>query len=72
MKSLIDNVDIKKGKISQFFGEITIKSSPPIYVYVPFSCPFFQGLSMALRSHDQFEASHWSIGRVELRKIAKF
>ena len=24
-------MDIKKGKNSQFFGEITIKASPPIY-----------------------------------------
>ena len=23
-------------------------------------CSFFQGLSLALRSHDQFQASHWS------------
>ena len=23
----------KKGKNSQFFGEITIKASPPIYIY---------------------------------------
>ena len=27
----IHNVDIKKGKNSQFLGEITIKASPPIY-----------------------------------------
>ena len=26
---------------------------------VPFPCDFFQGLSLALRSHDQFEVSHW-------------
>ena len=26
-------MDIKKGKKSQFFGEITIKVSPPIYIY---------------------------------------
>ena len=26
----------------------------------PFSCDFFQGLSLALRSHDQIPASHWS------------
>ena len=31
-----------------------------VYVYVPFQCNFFQGLSLALRSHDQFKASHWS------------
>ena len=27
---------------------------------VPFPCNFFRGLSLALRSHDQFGASHWS------------
>ena len=31
-----------------------------IYLYVPFQCKFFLGLSLALRSHDQFQASHWS------------
>ena len=27
---------------------------------VPFPCDFCRGLSLALWSHDQFEASHWS------------
>ena len=27
---------------------------------VPFSCDFFLGLSLVLRSHDQIPASHWS------------
>ena len=27
---------------------------------VPFSCHLFQGLSLALRSHDKIPASHWS------------
>ena len=27
---------------------------------VPFSCIFFQGLSLPLRSHDQIPTSHWS------------
>ena len=32
-----------------------------IYIYIcPFSCHFFRGLSLALRSHDQIPASHWS------------
>ena len=31
---IIPNVDIKKGKNSQYFGEITIKASPPIYIYL--------------------------------------
>ena len=29
-------------------------------VSVPFPCDFFRGLSLALRSHDQIPASHWS------------
>ena len=29
-----------------------------IYLSVPFSCQLFKVLSLALRSHDQFEASH--------------
>ena len=32
-----------------------------VYDFVPFPCNFFQGLSLALRSHDQILASHWSI-----------
>ena len=31
-----------------------------IFWYVPSQCNLFQGLSSALRSHDQFQASHWS------------
>ena len=31
-----------------------------IYMSVPFSCNFFLGLLLALRSHDQIPASHWS------------
>ena len=34
--SIIPNVDIKKGKNFQFFGEITIEASPPIYPKVEF------------------------------------
>ena len=30
---IINNVDINKCKNSQFFDEITIKASPPIYIY---------------------------------------
>ena len=30
--SIIRNVDIERGKNSQFFGQITIKASPPIYI----------------------------------------
>ena len=37
-------------------------------------CSFFRGLSLALRSHDQFQASHWSslpspFGNLETRKL---
>ena len=28
-------------------------------LFVPFQCDFFRGLSLALWSHDQVEASHW-------------
>ena len=31
-------------------------------MYVPFLFDFFQGLSLALRSHDQFKASHQNGG----------
>ena len=31
-----------------------------ISIFVPFPCPFLKGLSLALRSHDKFQASHWS------------
>ena len=31
---IINNVNINKGKNFQFFGEITIKASPPIYLYI--------------------------------------
>ena len=31
---IIHNVDIKRGKHSQLFGEITIKASPPIYTFI--------------------------------------
>ena len=31
-----------------------------VCVSVPFSCDFFQGLLLVLRSHDQIPASHWS------------
>ena len=31
-----------------------------MYIYVLFSCQLFQGLSLALISHDHFKASDWS------------
>ena len=33
------------------------------YLYIPFPCNFFRGLLLALRSHDKFQASHWSTPR---------
>ena len=39
---IIHKVDIKRAKSSQFFGEITIKASPPIYKENLYSSyPFF-------------------------------
>ena len=37
--------------------DVCLRPSPVLPV--PFSCYFFQGLSLALRSHDQFKASDW-------------
>ena len=37
---IIPVVDIKKGKNSQFFDEITIKVSPPIYTFCPLQSNF--------------------------------
>ena len=31
-----------------------------VCLFVPFPCDFFQGLLLALRSHDQIPASQWS------------
>ena len=31
-----------------------------VYISVPSPCNFIQGLSLALRLHDQIPASHWS------------
>jgi hypothetical protein len=38
MVAKIPNVDRKKGKHSHFFGEITIKAIPPIYIYMSDRC----------------------------------
>ena len=35
-----------------------------VYLFVPFSCYFFWGLLLALRSHDQIPASHWPSGHM--------
>ena len=42
-------------------GQFDLVVAMSVYVFVcPFSCDFFLGLSLALRSHDQIPASHWS------------
>ena len=41
-------------------GRFDLVVAMSIYLSVPFPCEFFQGLSLALRSHDQIPASHWS------------
>ena len=44
---------------------ISLSHNVSLYIHlsaclsVPFSCHLFQGLSFALRSHDQIKASHW-------------
>ena len=49
---------------AQWADSIQQSRYPCIYLYiylsVPFPCEFFRGLSLALRSHDQIPASHWS------------
>ena len=47
----------KKRPLADSFIESRCQS---IYVSVPFHVIFFRGLSLALRSHDQIPASHWS------------
>ena len=48
------------------WAELVIESPcPSVCLFVCVSvcaigCSFFRGLSLALRSHDQFQASHWS------------
>ena len=36
-----------------------------VCLFAPLSAVFFRGLSLALRSHDQIPASHWSTLRME-------
>ena len=49
----------KNWLLGRFFHRVAMSVAGYIYIYVPFPCNFFQGLSLALRSHDQIPASHW-------------
>ena len=48
------------GPLGQCFHRVAMSVCLPFCVSDPFSCYLFWGLSLALRSHDQFKASHWS------------
>ena len=54
------------------WAELVIESPCPyVCMYVcmdvcAIECSFFRGLSLALRSHDQIPASHWSNGKKHL------
>ena len=51
----------KNRTLGRFFHRVAM--SVYIYIYIcicPLPMGFFWGLSLALRSHDQFKASHWS------------
>ena len=48
----------KESALGRFFHTVTM--SVCVFATCPFSCNFFRGLSLALRSHDQVPASHWS------------
>ena len=56
---IIHNVDIKKGKNSQIFGEITIKASPPIYV-IRLGKPFRYNFRKLYIFHKQVRVLSWS------------
>ena len=47
------------GPLGRFGQVVAMSVYLFIYVYVPVPCNFL-GLSLALKSHDQFQASHWS------------
>ena len=54
------------------WAELVIESPCPcVYLSVyAIGCSFFRGLSLALRSHNQFQASHWSsLGNLETWKL---
>ena len=40
-----------------------------MYIYVPSPCNLFQGLSLAVRLHDQFKASHRSTPTPQIRLV---
>jgi hypothetical protein len=52
----------KNRPLGRFFLVVAMSVYKYIYIYsIPFSCNSFQGLSLALRSHDQIPASYWAI-----------
>ena len=57
---LYRNYIFKESALGRFFHRVAMSVYAYICVYVPFSCNFFRGLSLALRSHDQIPASHSS------------
>ena len=54
-----------------FQGRFFHRVAMSVHVYVPISCQLFWGLSLALRSHDQIPASHWSICGIFLVTFCK-
>ena len=46
--------------LGRLFHRLAMSVYISVYISVPFSCNFFQGLSLALRSHVQIPAYHWS------------
>ena len=50
----------KNRPLGGFFLLVAMSVCLSVCLSVPFPCNIFKGLSLALRSHDQFKASHWS------------
>ena len=49
------------GPLGRFDHRVAMSVCLSFCLFVcPFSCDFFRGLSLALRSYDQFKDSHWS------------
>ena len=48
------------GPLGRFDHRVAMSVCVFVCLFVPFPCDFFRGLSLALRSHDQIPASHWS------------
>ena len=50
----------KNRTLGRFFLVVAMSVYKYVYISVPFSYLLFQGPSLALRSHGQIPASHWS------------